>query len=81
MKEAEIKSPVKVQKALESGIAAAEELKSLQSEKEKLTAKADDHLQTLQPLAGRLSSLYSQIAEVERFKAYVNWINKVENIR
>lgn len=46
-----------------------------------LSAKVDDHLQKLHPLAERLSCLVSQIAEVERFRAYVSWIQKIESVR
>ena len=57
------------------------EIKSLQQEHEILTTKVNSHLQKLQPLTEKLSCLVSQIIEVERFRAYVSWIQKIESVR
>ena len=81
VKDAESRSPAKVQEALKGGAVAVSQLQDLQSEKDLITAKANDHLQRLEPLAGQLQVLYNQVTEVERFRAYISWINKVESVR
>ena len=57
------------------------EIKSLHEEHQELTVKVDNHVQKLQPLVERLSGLIAQIAEVERFRAYVSWIQKIKSVR
>ena len=81
VKDAESRSPAKVQEAVKGGAVAVSQLQDLQSEKDLITAKANDHLQRLEPLAGQLQVLYNQVTEVERFRAYISWINKVESVR
>ena len=73
--------PSKIQVVLDDGCSAVKEIKSLQQEHKQLSAKVDSHLQKLHPLAERLSCLVNQIAEVERFRAYVSWIQKIEAVR
>lgn len=57
------------------------EIKNLQQQHGQLKSKVDSHLKKFYPLAERLSSLVSQIVEVERFRAYVSWIQKIESVR
>ena len=57
------------------------EIKNLQQQHKQLKSKVDSHLKKFHPLAERLSSLVSQIAEVERFRAYASWIQKIESVR
>ena len=81
LQQAECRTPGKIQDVLDKGCSAVKEIKSLQQQHKQLSAKVDSHVQKLQPLADRLSCLVSQIAEVERFRAYVSWIQKIESVR
>ena len=57
------------------------EIKSLHEQHQQLTIKVENHVEKLKPLVERLSGLIIQIAEVERFRAYVSWIQKIESVR
>lgn len=81
LQEAQCRTPDKIQDVLDKGCSAVNEVKNLQQQHEQLTSRVDNHLKKLHPLAERLSSLVSQIAEVERFRAYVSWIQKIESVR
>ena len=81
LQQAECQTPDKIQDVLDNGCSAVKEIKSLQQQHKQLSAKVDSHVQKLHPLAERLSCLVSQIAEVERFRAYVSWIQRIESVR
>ncbi|XP_022790195.1 RAD50-interacting protein 1-like [Stylophora pistillata] len=80
LQEARSRTPDKIQDVLDKGCSAVNEIKNLQQQHEQLTSRVDSHLKKLHPLAEHLSSLVSQIAEVERFRAYVSWIQKIESV-
>ncbi|XP_068762247.1 RAD50-interacting protein 1-like [Montipora capricornis] len=80
LQDAQCKIPSKIENVLDQGSSAMKEIKSLQQEHEILTTKVNSHLQKLQPLTEKLSCLVSQIIEVERFRAYVSWIQKIESV-
>lgn len=81
MWQAECHTPDKIQDVLDKGCSAVKEIKSLHEQHHKLTVKVDNHVQKLQPLVERLSGLITQISEVERFRAYVSWIQKIKSVR
>ena len=81
MWQAECRTPEKIQDVLDKGCSAVKEIKSLHEQHQELTVKVDNHVQKLQPLVERLSGLITQIAEVERFRAYVSWIQKIKSVR
>ena len=81
MWQAECRTPEKIQDVLDKGCSAVKEIKSLHEQHQELTVKVDNHVQKLQPLVERLSGLVTQIAEVERFRAYVSWIQKIKSVR
>ncbi|KAM7441469.1 RAD50-interacting protein 1 [Porites harrisoni] len=78
--QAECRTPEKIQDVLDKGCSAVKEIKSLHEQHQELTVKVDNHVQKLQPLVERLSGLITQIAEVERFRAYVSWIQKIKSV-
>jgi len=78
--EAQCRTPDKIQVVLDKGCSAVKEIKGLQQQHKELSCKVESHLQKLHPLAGQLSCLVSQIAEVERFRAYVSWIQRIESV-
>ena len=81
MWQAECRTPEKIQDVLDKGCSAVKEIRSLHEQHQELTVKVDNHVQKLQPLVERLSGLITQIAEVERFRAYVSWIQKIKSVR
>jgi len=43
--------------------------------------KAEKNVEKIKPLAEHLSHLADQIADIERFRTYISWIQKLEAVR
>ena len=81
LRQAQCQTPDRIQEVLDEGHSTVKEIKNLQEQQQGLTSKVDSHLRKLRPLAEHLSALVRQIAEVERFRAYVSWIQRIQSVR
>jgi hypothetical protein len=58
-----------------------ENIKDFQNEREVIIEKAESKVQKIKPLAEHLSHMADQIADIERFRTYISWIQKLEAVR
>lgn len=58
-----------------------ENIKDLQNQREEVLEKAEDKVKEVKPLAEHLSHLADQVADIERFRTYISWIQKLEAVR
>ncbi|XP_031574184.1 RAD50-interacting protein 1-like isoform X2 [Actinia tenebrosa] len=72
--------PVEVQEALDNGKSSMENIKDLQTQREEVLEKAKSKVNKVKPLAEHLSHLADQVADIERFRTYISWIQKLEAV-
>lgn len=81
LEDAKHKTPTQIQQALDDGKSSKENIKVFQQQREEILVKAEKKVENIKPLAEHLSHFADQIADIERFRTYISWIQKLEAVR
>ncbi|KAK3717328.1 hypothetical protein QZH41_011566, partial [Actinostola sp. cb2023] len=80
LEDAKNKTPAQVQQALDDGESSKASIKDFHKQREIILEKAVKKVEKIKPLADHLSHLADQIADIERFRTYISWIQKLEAV-
>lgn len=58
-----------------------ESITGFQKQREDILENSKKKIDKIKPLAEHLSHLADQIADIERFRTYISWIQKLEAVR
>lgn len=74
-------APVCVGKTVEDANLALENVDKIQCNLEELNSSVDEHNEKVDVVIEQLSSLNNTVKELEHLMSYINWLQKVEDLR